>query len=130
MTIQLFKNGIDPNILFKYLSSGCKEKNNRYYFDLYAYKKSEFIGQLDVFLDECRPLYFKAKQKYCNGQMTFIRMLTLIRQICRHNNIDYMKHMQYLNAGYEITYSYEISNEWNEMRTDASDAINDTVRDI
>ena len=83
------KQSMDKNILFNFLNVICMIENNHYVVNYDSLKKAKFIEILDTFINEIRPYYYLSKRSYLDEPMTYKRFLTIIRQICKYNNILY-----------------------------------------
>ena len=101
MTSQLFKNDVPLDILINFLNSCTDEK---YTFGKDAYKKSCINGSLDCFLNNLKVFYFSSKQYYVTRKMSYKNIITIIRQLCKHLNIQYISKILYDKSSYEIIY--------------------------
>lgn len=101
---QLFKNDIPNPLLFDFLASSCKMNEYFYEFDINSFKRAKFNNTLQSFCDSIQPFYYTPKQKYVTCDHKFTKFITIIRQICKHNNIPYTSKIKYSNNTYFITY--------------------------
>lgn len=101
MTSQLFKSVFPKNILINYLNS-CADET--YIFSRDSYKKSCINGSLESFLDKLKDFYFPSKQYYVTRKMSYKNIVTIIRQVCKYLNIQYISKILYDKSSYEIIY--------------------------
>lgn len=101
---QLFKYDIPNQILFDFLASCSKLNENFYEFDVNSFKKAKFLDILTPFCDSIKDFYYTPKQKYITCENKFTKFITIIRQICKYNNIPYTSKIKYSNNSYFITY--------------------------
>ena len=76
-----------------------------YYINNILYKKLIYNNFLTPFLEEVKTYYFPGKRYYAERDMNYSKFLTIVRQICNHNNILYTKKILYLKNTYEIVYN-------------------------
>lgn len=104
MKSQIFKNTVPNEYLFKFLEKVCYIHNEFYVFNKIAYKKSLYLNELDPFLELIEPYYYGAKKMYVKRQKSYTNVLTVIRQICKFNIINYTSKITYDRATYDIEY--------------------------
>ena len=104
MVTQNLKHNISPIILYELLEKVCAKDNNNYVFNKISFKKAEFLQLLQPFYDSIVDSYFKSKQFYVTRKQTFITFITIIRQICKSNNIEYSCKIVYDKSLYSIVY--------------------------
>lgn len=102
---QIFKSTIEPRILFDFLDQICIKTDNKYVLDNTSYKKAGFLKIIDSFIKEISPHYHISKQYYVTRKPSYKMLTTIIRQICRLNNIFYKQNIIYRQSQYEIVYS-------------------------
>ena len=98
------KQSMDKDILFNFLNIICLVENNQYVVNYDSLKKAKFMGILDTFLNEIRPYYYLSKRSYLDEPMTYKRFLTIIRQICKYNNILYRSSLKYQHSEQRMEY--------------------------
>ena len=98
------KQSMDKDILFNFLNIICLVENNQYVVNYDSLKKAKFMGILDTFLNEIRPYYYLSKRSYLDEPMTYKRFLTIIRQICKYNNILYRSSLKYQYSEQRMEY--------------------------
>ena len=104
MTSQIFKFKLSNKILFELLDS-ISIKNDKYYIvNNDSYKKGLFNNLIPNFLEQCKSYYFISKHKYLNRKLTYNTFITVLRQICNYNKINYTSQIKYNKSKYEIIY--------------------------
>lgn len=104
MKSQIFKEHISNNILFDLLDK-ISVKNDKYYIlNKVSYKKGEYINVLAPFFQILLPSYHISKTFYINRKQNYSSFITIIRQICRLNNINYSSKIIYNKSSYDIIY--------------------------
>lgn len=102
---QIFKRVVDRSLLFAYLDKVCSFNNNQYYvFTLACYKKGVFNQYNTDFCNMLREYYHTSKRKYIDRKPTYSGLCTIIRQICKINNISYRTKIIYDKSTYNICY--------------------------
>lgn len=101
---QLFKNTIPSEKLFELLNKICAKTDRFFIVDNNAYKKGIFTGDIPNFFDFCKPFYFISKRKYLERELTNKAFITVIRQICKTNNITYKSSIIYNKSCYDTVY--------------------------
>lgn len=104
MSSQIFKNNILTEDLFGLLNKICAKTDKFYIVDNNSYKKGIFTEDIQRFFDFCKPNYFISKRKYLENPITNKSFLTVIRQICKNNNITYTSQIMYNKSQYDIVY--------------------------
>jgi len=104
MNSQIFKNQISSELLFDLLEKICSKTENYYVFNKIAYKKGEFLNLLQPFLDVLLPNYHNSKQFYVTRKRTYNSFITIIRQLCKLNSINYTSYISYTKSTYDIVY--------------------------
>lgn len=122
---QIFKTSIPSDLLFELLEKTCTKSQNFYIFDKNSYKKGIFTESISTFLANCKPHYFKSKQKYVECKITYNSFTTIIRQICNYHKITYTSEIKYDKSSYNIVYYIE-----DMLPKPESTTSTDTVPDI
>lgn len=104
MSSQIFKKTLSKDILYELLNKICIKYNNYYIFNKIAYKKGEFQQLLEPFCKSLLEYYYESKQFYITRKLTYSSFVTIIRQICRLNNINYASKIVYSKSDYDIQY--------------------------
>jgi hypothetical protein len=69
-----------------------------------SYKKGQMNNYIDTFLLQLKDYYIKSKQQYLERTMNYKRFLTIIRQICKSQDIYIEIKIKYSKSTYEIIY--------------------------
>ncbi len=123
---QIFKSPVEPIVLFNILEKICIKTENKYVLDNASYKKATLLELIEPFIETIKPNYHLSKQYYCLRKPSYKMLTTIIRQICRSNNIFYKQNIIYRQSKYEIIYSifYNSSNFVNSPKTSKSNSNN------
>tara|TARA_Y100000768_G_scaffold206226_1_gene155410 strand:+ start:5649 stop:5993 length:345 start_codon:yes stop_codon:yes gene_type:complete len=108
MSSQLFKNQIPSNILFKFLEKHSYNDGKFYVFTKTSYKQAIYHNSIAHFCEELIHYYHKSKQYYVQRKMSYSKLITIIRQLCKANNISYTSRIIYRESDYEIQYYISI----------------------
>ncbi len=109
MSKQIFKNPIPIDMLFSLLDTICTKEENKYIFNNNSYKKGIFENSIPPFIESCRPYYHNSKQKYLDKKLTYNSFTTILRQICKCNNVKYTSQIKYEKSNYDIVYYVEFT---------------------
>ena len=111
MKTQIFKNNVPNEILYDILDKIYSFKNDKFYtIDILSFKKGTYSnnasGSNDIldFLQQVKPYYHLSKQFYVDRPMTFPRFTTVIRQICKANEIQFTSQIKYDKSKYNLIY--------------------------
>ena len=104
MSAQLFKNKIPNELLFTLLDDICIKNEKQYTFNKTSFKKGIYEEKIQQFLSKCLPYYHLSKQKYLNNKLTYNSFITVLRQICKLNIIQFTSEIKYDKSEYEIVY--------------------------
>ncbi len=104
MASQIFKKQLPINILYDLLDKICIKNEKYYIFDKISYKKGEYQKILEPFLQLLSEYYHASKQYYLIRKLSYNSFVTIIRQICRLNNINYISKILYSKSDYNIVY--------------------------
>lgn len=108
MSNLLFKKIIPNNIIFDFLSKNCNLENDYYIFDKIVFKQYEYNNLIEEFYNNIIDNYKESKKFYLKRPITFNNLMTVIRQICKFNNIPYYSNIKYDNNKYNIIYYIKI----------------------
>lgn len=111
MPSQIFKSNVPNSVLFAFLHKICDISNEMYMFNNEAYKRAVLNESIEVFKQEIVEHYHLSKREYVNRKQSFVRLATIIRQICKHNAISHTSKIKYRSAGYDITYYISVPNK-------------------
>ncbi len=105
MTTQLFKSNIPNDILFDFLEAIYLFKSENFYtISNTSFKKATFLNLIDNFCKTIKKYYHNSKHHYLTRNITYNRLITIIRQICKHNKIPITSNIKYDKSKYSIQY--------------------------
>jgi hypothetical protein len=104
MTKQIFKSDVPNDILFAFLEKFCLKTDKYFLIDTNAYRKMIFHGFHFEFCEELKNYYHLSKHFYIERKMTYNSFTTILRQICKHNNIMFISQIKYNESKYNIDY--------------------------
>lgn len=104
MPSQIFKKNIPNDILFDFLKSICILEDEHFCMDNASFKRAIITEKLPIFLNKIIEYYHKSKQIYVTKKQTYTSFITIIRQICKANQIPYTNQVIYNKSNYEIKY--------------------------
>ena len=76
-----------------------------YDFNKVLFKKLQHYDFINEFINDIREYYHESKKYYIDRDINYSQFLTIIRQICKSNNIDLSKKIIYYKNSYEIIYT-------------------------
>lgn len=109
MTSQIFKKNVPTELLIKLFNDVAFKTETFYIIDFNAFKKGIFNDLIPEFINNCIPYYHLSKRKYLERQLTYNSFITVIRQICKFNQIQYETKIKYDKSNYEIVYYIYLS---------------------
>lgn len=101
---QIFKKPISINIFLDLLKDYFEENKSFIKINNIMFNKMQYNDKLGMFKDSIREYYHTSKLKYVDRVIKYKEFLTIIRQLCKANNIKYESKNVYNNSGYEIEY--------------------------
>ena len=99
---------ISNNILYNFLDIYCIKEDNFYIINKYIYKQYEFNNKISEFYNILKHFYYNNKKIYLEREINYKNLITIIRQICKKNNIIYFKKIKYDKSNYNIVYYIQI----------------------
>jgi len=105
MSSQIFRNIIPISKLFDLLDKICMKMDTHYIYNVESYKRGILLNYIQDFLEECKPFYFDSKKKYVERKLNYNNFTTIVRQICKTNNVKYTNEIKYDKSSYSIVYS-------------------------
>ena len=100
----IIKNDISINIVFDFLDKFSPIVNNNYVFNKETYKKYMYNDKIDGFCKLLKKYYKRSKIYYLEREMSFIKFVTILRQLCNYLNIEYKTNTKYDKNTYNIIY--------------------------
>jgi hypothetical protein len=104
MSIQIFKNKIPNNYLFDLLEKICVKTKEVYIINNISFKKGMYNNLITDFFELIRKYYHISKRKYLDKTLTYNSFITVVRQICKFNQLTYKNEIKYDRSTYEIIY--------------------------
>lgn len=104
MSKQIFRNYVNPELLFALLEEICLKTDKYYLIDNTAYRKMIYK---ELHIDLCskiRDNYHTSKQFYIDRKMTYNSFTNIVRQICKSNNVMFTSQIKYNESKYNIDY--------------------------
>ena len=104
MSLQIFKSQIQNHLLVELFDKICIKTKDYYIINNISFKKGIYSNDIQNFLDLIRDFYHISKRKYLDKILTYNSFITIIRQICKYNNIKYENKIKYDKSQYDIHY--------------------------
>ena len=104
MSNLIFKKDPSNNILFDFLKEYCSIENDYFIMDKLIFKQYEYNNLVVPLYDQIKETYKESKRYYLDRPITYNNFLTIIRQICKNNNIPYYSKIKYDKNKYYIIY--------------------------
>ena len=91
-------------MLFDLLQANCMNDNGSYIVNNASFKKGTLNNTIPPYIESLHTYYHNSKKNYIERKQTYTTFLTIVRQICKHNIIQYTTRMVYDKSKYEIVY--------------------------
>jgi len=104
MNTQIFKTRVPIIMLFALLDAICAKDDKSYTLTNDAFKKGIYHNMISPFLESCIEYYHVSKRMYLERKITYNTLLTVVRQICKHNGVSYSSQIKYDKSNYSIIY--------------------------
>tara|TARA_Y100000816_G_C26098804_1_gene581955 strand:+ start:705 stop:1040 length:336 start_codon:yes stop_codon:yes gene_type:complete len=105
MNNQIFKFTIPDHILYDFIEQIFLFKNKNYYtLTPASFKKGTFLNILNDFCNSLKYYYHTSKHHYLTRELNYSRLMTIIRQICKHKKIPITSNIKYDKSKYNIHY--------------------------
>lgn len=104
--MNIFKNKMPIDILFNLFDKVIPSENNQYIVDKSVFKIISMNHYIEPFIKECMIYYSGTMQKkyLLKSPLTHKCFLTIVRQICKINNVPFYYKLKYSHSAYEIVY--------------------------
>ena len=109
MKSQIFKKQLSKEFFFDFLVKISSKNNNYYIINNISFNLSKYHLYLESFINELKNYYHTSKLHYINRNITYIRFLTIIRQISRSLDLKYKSFITYNKSNYDIIYHIYLS---------------------
>ncbi len=106
MTSQIFKKVYPKEALINFIDKSAYNNNNNNYYLINKsyYKRAIFLDIIKDFIDDIKDYYHVSKRKYVYNVDTYSKFMTIIRQLCKINNINFASKIIYTKSTYDIIY--------------------------
>ena len=104
MSKQIFKNPVPKELLFEVLDQICLKTDKYYLFDTNAYRKLQFHQLHTPFFEMLKEYYHIGKHFYLERRLSYNSFTTIMRQICKGNNIMFTSQIKYNESKYNIDF--------------------------
>lgn len=104
MTSQIFKKVYPKESLINFIDKFAYNNNNYYLINKSYYKRAIFLDIIKDFVHDIKDYYHVSKHKYINNVDSYSKFMTIIRQLCKINNINFASKIIYFKSTYDITY--------------------------
>jgi hypothetical protein len=101
---KIFKTPVPTELLYGLLADLCVFENEVYVFDTASFKKGYFNNSIPIFIVELRKYYHAKYYMYLDRHLSYTNFMTILRHICKANDITYTKEIHYDRSKYEIVY--------------------------
>ena len=105
MNTQIFKKRVPIVLLFALLDLICEKNEKSYILTNDSYKKGAYHDLIAPFYANCIEYYHISKRVYLSRKITYNSFLTVVRQICKNNEISYTSQIKYDKSNYNIIYN-------------------------
>jgi hypothetical protein len=129
---QIFKKNIPKNVLFDFLEKiNCQKTDKYYIIDITTYKRIIYNNDLEEFFNLIKEYYYMSKFHYIDiKHVSHNKFNTVIRQLCKCNNVEYSKYIKYDKSSYSVVHNvYYADNNDNNGHNDDGDNSNSNVTD-
>lgn len=101
----MIKKSVEKEYFFDILERICHIKTNKYYLvNNDSFKKMKLVGLYEELTKNLKPFYKPSQQYYLTRPPKYTSFTTLLRHICKANNIIYSSQIKYDKSNYEIIY--------------------------
>ena len=111
---QIFKNKYPVSKFINFLDKityNENKKTNIYLIDNSNYKMCQYKDMLNDFLKDLKSYYHTSKYFYIERKTTYSNFITIIRQICKSNNIPIISKILYEKSTYRMCYFIYLDNK-------------------
>lgn len=105
MSSQIFKKTYPKESFINFIEKFAYYNNDNYYLiNKSYYKRAIFLDIIKDFIDDIKDYYHVSKRKYIDNVDNYSKFMTIIRQMCKINNINYASKIIYSKSTYDIIY--------------------------
>jgi hypothetical protein len=103
---QIIKNKID--FFNEFIISIGTLENNYVIMNETIFKKAEYNNLIKPFFDKLIPHYHKSKHFYLTREINYSSFITVLRQICKSNDVHYTSILKYSKSSHYIEYYFHV----------------------
>lgn len=107
---QIFRKIIPSVILFALLDKICLKTEKYFFIDYNSYKTMLYHNYHIDFQEKIKSYYHNSKQFYIDRKFTYNSFVTIVRQICKANDVVFTSQIKYNESKYNIDYFVYHSN--------------------
>ena len=104
MSNQIFKSNPDNKFLFDLLQKICIKNEKYYLIDKISFRKGLLSDDIKTFFTSLVSHYHASKLYYINRDITYNSFLTVVRHVCKANEVRFISKIKYDKSKYEIIY--------------------------
>jgi len=101
---QIFRKPYEKGKLQKILEQICSKNKKYFLLNKDSYKRAQLLKLLSPFMEDLIKYYHVSKQFYVSRIIKYTHFVTIIRQICRSNNILWLSTINYDKSKYNMSY--------------------------
>lgn len=88
-----------------FIKQHCMQEEGKYIVDFNVFKRLMYDDDLSKFMELLKNYYYKNKYYYLEeSNMTYNRFSTIIRQLCKNNDVTYERNIKYIMSKYTVSY--------------------------
>lgn len=129
MISQIFKKIYPKEDLLSFLKKYSTNHGKFLLFSKSSFKKIKIDNMDQHFFDTLKPYYHNSKQFYVNRKPIYKHFITIIKQLCKINNIPYNSNIIYSKSTYELQYKIFHTFELNQTNKKSSTILSNKVID-
>ena len=104
MSLQIFKKIYPRDEFIDFLKNYCEFNEKYLVFSKSTFKKIKLDNKAQSFFDTLKEYYHKSKLFYIERKPIYKHFVTVIKHLCKINNIPYDSKILYYKSSYELTY--------------------------
>ena len=99
---QIIKEHVD--FFNEFISDIGIQENNYIVINETIFNQAKYNDKIQPFFDKLIPYYYKSKQFYVTREINFGNFITVLRQICKKNNVEYTSKIKYSKSTHFMEY--------------------------
>lgn len=100
----IFKRHIPNRVFIELLDNIAIKTEQCYVLNHGSYKKGMYSNFIIGYIENLKPYYQTSKQNYLERKLTYKSFMTIVRQICNFNKINYTSEIKHDKSDYDIVY--------------------------